>query len=161
MKYLNKRWVLPLITGASLIVSLAGVTQALPPSQRVQPVSSPLSPNDPAAKLDPNLVNVPAMPESKSDNFRTFPLSPDDPAAKLDPSLVNVPVIPERTTDDASASNHNNSPSTEIGYDVRTGSTHVGANRPVRRSSSSTQVSPPNTGANSVISPEPGFSDSK
>ncbi|HEY9638769.1 MAG TPA: hypothetical protein V6D14_35625 [Coleofasciculaceae cyanobacterium] len=162
MRYLsNKRWFLPLITGASLIVSWAGVTQALPPSQRVQPVSSPLSPNNPAAKLDPNLVNVPAMPEPKSDNRRTFPLSPNDPDAKLDPNLINVPAIPEPTTDNTSTSDRNSTVGTGISYDVRTGSTQVDAKRSVRRSGTSTQVSPPSIGADSNISSEPELSDSK
>ncbi|HEY9739539.1 MAG TPA: hypothetical protein V6C90_03520 [Coleofasciculaceae cyanobacterium] len=165
MKYLsNKRWVLPLITGASLIVSLAGVTQALPRSQRVQPTSGVLSPNDPAAKLDPNLVNVPAMPEPKTDSSQSFPLSPDDPAAKLDPSLVNIPAIPERTTDNASTIDRTSSPATdatEVIYDVGTGSIRRGVRQPMRRSGNSTQVSPPYTGADSKISPESELSDSK
>ncbi len=162
MKYLsNKRWVLPLITGASLFVSLAGVTLALPQPQRVQPVSGVLSPNDSAAKLNPSLGNIPAMPEAKTDGSQTFPLSPDDPAAKLDPSLVNVPAMPEPQRNSTSTLDRTNSSATEIGYDVRTGSTQVGTTQPVRRSGTATQSSPPNTGANSKISPEPGHSGSK
>lgn len=164
MKYLiKKRWILPLITGASLIVTLAGVTQALPRSQRVQPVSGSLSANDPATKLDPNLVNVPAMPEPKSDTARTFPLPPDHPDAKLDPSLVNVQAIPEPANDHTST-DRTSSPATdatEVIYDVGTGSTRRGVRQPIRRSGNSTQVSPPNTGADSKISPESELSDSK
>ncbi len=166
MKYLiKKRWVLPLITGASLIVTLAGVTQAFPRPQRVQPVSGSLSANDPTTKLDPNLVNVPAMPEPKSDTTRTFPLPPEHPDAKLDPSLVNVQAIPE-PANDHTPTDRTSSPATdatEVIYDVGTGSIRRGraVSRPMRRSGNSTQVSPPNTGADSKISPEPRRSDSK
>jgi hypothetical protein len=162
MKHLsNKRKILPLVMGASLLASLAGVALALPQPQGVQPVSGTLSPNDPAAQLDPSLVNVPAMPEPKTDNSQTYPLSPDDPRAKLDPSLVNVPAMPEPKLDRASTSDSTSTPATEIEYDVRTGSTRVGTSQPVRGSRTSTQVSPPNTGADSKIAPEPKQSDSK
>jgi hypothetical protein len=160
----NKQWVLPLLTGASIILSLAGVTQALPLADRDQPRSVPLSPNDPAAQLDPSLVNVPAMPEQNqnTDSSPTYPLSPNDPAAKLDPSLVNVPAMPEQNTDSSPTSRSTQSPDREISYDVGTRSTRVGEIRPLTPSSTSTRAGSPHIGADSKIDPEfPGLVDQK
>ncbi|HEY9638770.1 MAG TPA: trypsin-like serine protease [Coleofasciculaceae cyanobacterium] len=54
----KKQWALTLLAGTSYILSLSGTILAQTP----QVPSAPLSANDPAAKLDPALVDVPAQP---------------------------------------------------------------------------------------------------
>lgn len=51
--------ILPLLLGASCLLSTSGVTQVLPVMAQATPPGA-LSPNDPAAKLDPSLVNAPS-----------------------------------------------------------------------------------------------------
>lgn len=55
----KKQFVLPLVIGTSYFLSFAGVIQTLPQAQASQVPSAPLSPTNPAAKLDANLLNVP------------------------------------------------------------------------------------------------------
>jgi glutamyl endopeptidase len=52
----KKQWALTVLTGTSYILSLSGTMLA----QASQVPTGPLSPNNPAAKLDQSLVNVPA-----------------------------------------------------------------------------------------------------
>lgn len=151
---INKQWVLPLTIGTIIILSLAGVTQAFPQAEPAQPRFGPLPSNDPGAQLDPNLMNVPAMPEQKTDSSPKFPLSPNDPAAKLNPNLMNVPAMPEQKTDSSPKLPSTQSPVKEISHNLRTGSTQVGENKPVKPDSTSASVSPPNIGANSNVEPE-------
>lgn len=71
MKFLStnkKQFVLSAVVFTSYILALVGMTQALP---KPQVPSVPLSPNDPAAKLDPSLLNVPPIPEGKIDTSST------------------------------------------------------------------------------------------
>lgn len=124
MKYMRKnkkQWVLTGITGASIILSFAGVTHAQNQLGQDQPLLGPLQPNDPAAKLDPRLLNVPPM---------------------------SMPEEGSSTTTRSSQS-----PNREIRYDIRTGSTQVGAIGTQTRSRS-TSFSPPNLGADANIQPE-------
>lgn len=53
----KKQFVLPVLVCTSSILSLVGMTQVI---AQAQVPSAPLSPNDPKAKLDPNLLNVPS-----------------------------------------------------------------------------------------------------
>jgi V8-like Glu-specific endopeptidase len=68
----QKKLALTLLAGTSYLVSLTGITQVLPQAQAQTPApqlsDGTLSPNDPAAKLDPALVNVPAIQAPKSDS---------------------------------------------------------------------------------------------
>ena len=121
------------------------MTHALP---QPQVPSAPLSPTDPAAKLDQNLLKVPSMPEAKQNSPKKYPLSPDDPAAKLDESLLNVPPIPEGKIDSSSTSENSQSTSKVESYDVETGTVQIGESKPVNPSSKSPQVSPLFRGAN-------------
>jgi V8-like Glu-specific endopeptidase len=57
----KKPWILPLLAGASCLLSLSGITQVLPVTAQVTTPQGALSPNDPAAKLDPSLLNVPSI----------------------------------------------------------------------------------------------------
>lgn len=69
MKHMDtskKQWILPLIIGASYIMPLGAVTEVLAQSSAPQVPTSTLSPNDPAAKLDPRLQNVPVKPAPRS-----------------------------------------------------------------------------------------------
>jgi V8-like Glu-specific endopeptidase len=61
----KKRWILPLSAGALCVLSLSSVTQALAQSLIPQTPTGALPANNPAAQLDPSLVNVPSMPEPK------------------------------------------------------------------------------------------------
>lgn len=57
----KKKSILPLLSGASIILSFAGIGYMQNQLALAQP-SGPLSPNEPAAKLDPSLLHVPPMP---------------------------------------------------------------------------------------------------
>lgn len=150
MKYLlKKQWLLPSIAGASLILSVVGMMYVVAQPNPGQPFATPLSPNDPAAKLDQNLLKVPAMSEAKQNSSQKYPLSPDDPAAKLDESLLNVPPIPEGKIDSSSSSGNSQSSSKVESYDVETGTVQISESKPVKPSSKSPQVSPPYRGADS------------
>lgn len=148
-RLIKKQWLLPSIAGASIILSVAGVMQVMAQPNPGQPFATPLSPNDPAAKLDQNLWNVPAMSEPKQNSPKKYPLSPDDPAAKLDQSLLNVPPIPEGKIDSSSSSINSQSSSKVESYDVETGTVQISESKPVKPSSKSPQVSPPYSGSDS------------
>lgn len=60
MSSTKQRRILPLLLGASCLLSTSGITQALPVMAQATPPGA-LSPSDPAAKLDPSLVNAPSM----------------------------------------------------------------------------------------------------
>lgn len=62
MRKTKQQWVLSWIAGASIVLSLAGVTHAQNQPDPNQVLSEPLSQQDPRAKLDSSLLNVPAMP---------------------------------------------------------------------------------------------------
>jgi hypothetical protein len=145
---ISKLLILSLIAGASISLFLVVMTQALPQGGLAQPRSTPLSPNHPDAKLDPNLSNVPAMPEQNTDSSQRYPLAPNDPDAKLDPSLMNVPAMPEQTTK-PSEIRPTQTPDQEVNYDSRTGTTGVGETRPVKPSPQPTGVNSPNQGTGS------------
>lgn len=150
MKYsISKQWIFTLIAGASITLSLVGLTQALPQRDLAQNRSTPLSPNDPGAKLDPNLVNVPAMPEQNTENSPNYPLSPNDPDAQLDPNLVNATPMPEQREDSTGRVRPTQSPDQEVNYDPSTGATGVGEIKSVTPSRTSKAISEPNRGANS------------
>ena len=144
---ISKLWILPLVAGASISLFFVVTTQVPPQSTLAQPSSTPLAPNHPDAKLDPNLRNVPAMPEQNTDSQR-YPLSPNDPDAKLDPNLVNVPAMPERTTE-RSEIHPTQTPDQEVNYDSRTGRSGVGQTKPVKPSLEPTEVNSPNPGSGS------------
>ncbi|MFB8787929.1 MAG: hypothetical protein U7123_03590 [Potamolinea sp.] len=149
MKYLlKKQWLLPSIAGVSLILSVVGMMQVVAQPNPGNPFATPLSPDDPAAKLDQNLLKVPPMSEAKQNSPKKYPLSPDDPAAKLDESLLNVPPIPEGKIDSSSRSENSQSTSKVESYDVETGTVEVSESKPVKPSSKSPQASPPFRGAN-------------
>ena len=57
----KKNRLLPLIAGASCLLSFNGITQIVPVTAQGTTPQGVLSPNDPDAKLDPNLVNVPSV----------------------------------------------------------------------------------------------------
>lgn len=143
---INKWWLLPLVAGASLSLFLVVMTQTPPQGGLAQPRSTPLSPNHPDAKLDPNLGNVPAMPEQNADSPQRYPLAPNDPDAKLDPSLINVPAMPEQTTK-PSGIRPTQTPDQEVNYDSRSGTTGVGETKPVKPSPQPREVNSPNRGA--------------
>ena len=145
---ISKLLILPLIAGAAISLFFVVMTQVLPQSGLAQPRSTPLSPNHPDAKLDPNLRNVPAMPEQNTDSSQRYPLSPNDPDAKLDPGLVKVPAMPEQTTK-PSGTRPTQTPDQEVNYDSRTGITGVGETIPVKPSPQPTGVNSPNRGADS------------
>lgn len=150
MKYsISKQWIFTLIAGASITLFLVGVTQALPQRDLAQNRSTLLSPNDPGAKLDPNLVSVPAMPEPNTDSDKSYPLSPNDPDAQLDPDLLNATPMPEQRDDLTGRGRPTQSPEQEVNYDPSTGATGVGQTRQVRPSRNSKAISEPNRGANS------------
>lgn len=143
---INKLWILPLVAGVSISLFLVVMTQTPPQRGLAQPRSTPLSPNHPDAKLDHNLINVPAMPEQNTDTSQHYPLSPNDPDAKLDPSLINVPAMPEQTTQ-PSRILPTQTPDQEVNYDPRTGTTGVGETSPVKPSPQPTNLNSPNQGA--------------
>lgn len=145
---ISKLWILSLVAGAFLSLFLVVITQTSPQSGLAQPRSTPLSPNHPDAKLDPNLGNVSAMPEQTTDSSQRYPLSPNDPDAKLDPSLINVPDMPEQTTE-PSRIRPTQTPDQEVNYDPRTGTTGFGETRPVKPSPQPTGVNSPYRGADS------------
>lgn len=75
----KKQWVLSWITGASIVLSLVGVTHAQNQPDSSKLLSGPLPQNDPRAKLDPSLLNTPAMPmpvEGSSSNIVSSQSSP-------------------------------------------------------------------------------------
>lgn len=146
--FINKLWILPLVARASISLFLLVITQVLPQGGLAQPRSTPLSPNHPDAKLDPNLRNVPAMPEQNTETSGRYPLAPDHPDAKLDPNLMNVPAMPERTTG-PSEIRPTQTPDQEVNYDSRTGTSGVGDPKPVKPSVKPTNVNEPNLGTGS------------
>jgi hypothetical protein len=146
--FISKPWIFPLVAGASISLFLVFITQVLPQGGLAQPGSTPLSPNHPDAKLDPNLVNVPAMPEQNTNTTQRYPLAPDHPDAKLDPNLVNVPAMPERTTETPESS-PTQTPDQEVNYDSRTGTSGVGETKPVKPPVKPTEVNAPNSGTGS------------
>lgn len=137
---ISKLLILPLIVGASISLFLMVMSQASPQGGLAQPRPTTLSPNHPDTKLDPNLRNVPAMPEQTTDSSQRYPLSPNDPDAKLDPDLMNVPAMPEQTTKPPEIP-PTQTPDQEVNYDSHTGTTGVGKTRIVKPS--------PNRGADS------------
>lgn len=141
---INKLWILPIIIGTSLSLFLVVTTQT-PPQSGLAQRSTPLSPNDSDTKLDPNLINVPAMPEQNTDSSQRYPLSPNDPDAKLDPNLINAPAMPEQTTE-PSRIRPTQTPDQEVNYDPRTGATGVGETT-VKPSPQPSGVNEPNRGA--------------
>lgn len=143
---ISKLLLLPLIAGASLSLFLVYMTQAEPQGRLAQSRTTPLSPNHPDAKLEPNLRNVSAMPEQNTDSSQRYPLAPNDPDAQLDPSLINAPAMPEQTTE-PSRIPPTQTPEQEVNYDPRTGITGVGETKPVKPSSQPTGGSSPNRGA--------------
>ncbi|MFB8787928.1 MAG: trypsin-like serine protease [Potamolinea sp.] len=73
MKFLStnkKQFIFPVVVCTSYILSFAGMTQALP---QPQVPSAPLSPTDPAAKLDPTLWNVPVAKPPVSNSQENSP----------------------------------------------------------------------------------------
>jgi V8-like Glu-specific endopeptidase len=78
------------------MLSFSGITHALPQPQAAQVPTAPLSPNDPAAKLDPKLVNVPDKPSPSPTISRITPSSQTPvsvSAVGFDPKTRNVQVI--------------------------------------------------------------------
>jgi hypothetical protein len=64
MNYFSKKqWFLAWLTGSTIALLIAGVTQAQKQPQQERSLSQPLPRNHPDARLDPNLLNVPPMPE--------------------------------------------------------------------------------------------------
>jgi len=142
---INKFWILLLVAGASLSLFLVFMTQAQPEGGLAQSRTTPLSPNHPDAKLDPNLGNVSPMPEQNTDSSQRYPLAPNDPDAQLDPSLINVPAMPEQST--PSEIRPTQTPEQEVNYNPRTGTTGVGETRAVKPSPQPSGVNEPNRGA--------------
>jgi hypothetical protein len=93
-----------------------------------------------------------AQKQPKLDQQLSGSLSPFDPAAKLDPSLLHVPPMPEPNRDSSPTLGSTQPLPREVSYDIRTGSTKVGAISPPQ-SSSSTKFSPPSLGADSNSEP--------
>ncbi|MBD2018483.1 trypsin-like serine protease [Microcoleus sp. FACHB-53] len=125
MRTNKNQWILPLIAGTSCILTLTGVTQALSQPEALQVPTAPLSPNDPAAKLDPKLVNVPAMPQP-GPTISTIPLSPQSP--------VSV---------------------SAVGYDPQTGTVQEISRQQQLSSSTAQQGGVPNLGRDPTVQQEP------
>jgi glutamyl endopeptidase len=95
----KKQWVLTVLAGTSYVLSLSGTTLAQTP----QVPSEPLSPNNPAAQLDPSLVGVPAATVPKnaspqtlsSNNVSTISYDLSTGKAQVSASL---PVTPSATS---------------------------------------------------------------
>lgn len=108
----KKQWALTLLAGTSYILSLAGTTLA----QASQIPSGPLSPNDPAAKLDPSLVNVPvktaptnASPRTLSNNAPASVINYDLKTGKTQVS-ASLPAATSSTSSSVSAPSPGSSP---------------------------------------------------
>jgi hypothetical protein len=82
--FISKLGILPLVAVASISLFLVVMTQVLPQRGLTQPSSTPLSPNHPDAKLDPNLRNVPAMPERATDRSEIRPTQTPDQEVNYD-----------------------------------------------------------------------------
>ena len=81
MNYFSKKqWFLAWLTGSTIALSIAGVTQAQ--EQPYQGQSKPLPRNHPDARLDPNLLNVPPMPEPQ-ENISPTVFSNEIPAREI------------------------------------------------------------------------------
>jgi glutamyl endopeptidase len=111
--YINKKnWILPLLTGASCILSLSfnGATQILPVKAQATTPQGVLSPNNPAAKLDPNLVNVPSLVPSTPSKNESANLSAAtaDQAVGYDSTTRATQTIPNNSSELTSGSSYPN-----------------------------------------------------
>ena len=153
MNYFSKKqWFLAWLTDSTIALSIAGVTQAQ--EQPYQGQSKPLPRNHPDARLDPNLLNVPPMPEPSQERSLSQPLPRNHPDARLDPNLLNVPPMPEPQENISPTVFSNEIPAREISYDISTGSIQIGGIGPIQHNTSPS-MSSPNLGADFNIEPEP------
>jgi glutamyl endopeptidase len=104
----KKNWILPLLTGASCVLSLNGATQILPVTAQGTTPQGVLSPNDPAAKLDPNLVNVPSVvpPTPSKTESSNLSAATAGQAVGYDPATGTTQTIPQNSSELTSGSSY-------------------------------------------------------
>lgn len=93
----KKNRILPLIAGASCLLSFNGISQIVPVTAQGTTPQGVLSPNDPAAKLSPNLVNVPSVvpPAPSSTESTNLPPATAGRAVGYDPATGISQIIPK------------------------------------------------------------------
>lgn len=109
--YINKKnWILPLLTGASCLLSLNGTTQILPVTAQATTPQGVLSPNNPAAKLDPSLVNVPSVvpPTPSKNESANLSAAAAGQSVGYDPTTGTTQIIPKNSSELTSGSSYPN-----------------------------------------------------
>lgn len=97
----KKNRILPLLAGASCLLSFSGITQIVAVTAQGTTPQGVLSPNDPAAKLAPNLVNVPSVvpPTPSSTESTNLSAATAGQAVGYDPATGKTQIIPKNSTE--------------------------------------------------------------
>lgn len=101
---------LPLLASASCLLSLSGITQIVPVTAQGTTPQGVLSPNDPAAKLDPNLINVPSVvpPTPSQAESTNLSATTAGQAVGYDPATDTSQIIPKNSSELTSGSSYPN-----------------------------------------------------
>jgi glutamyl endopeptidase len=110
MRATKKNRILPLLAGASCLLSFNGITQIVPVTAQNTTPQGVLSPNDPAAKLSPNLINVPsAVPPTPSrTESANLSAATAGQAVGYDPATGTTQIIPKNSSELTSGSSYPN-----------------------------------------------------
>lgn len=105
----TKNRLLPLLAGASCLLSFNGITQIVPVTAQSTTPQGVLSPNDPAAKLSPNLVNVPSVVQPTVSRTESANLSVNaGQAVGYDPTTGTTQFIPKNSNELTTGSGSSN-----------------------------------------------------
>lgn len=101
MSITKRNRILLLLAGASCVLSLSGITQIVPVTAQGTTPQGALSPNDPAAKLDPNLINVPSVvpPTPSRSESTNLSAATAGQAVGYDPATGKSQIIPKNSSE--------------------------------------------------------------
>ncbi|MGB5962671.1 MAG: trypsin-like serine protease [Coleofasciculaceae cyanobacterium] len=110
MSTIKRNRILPLLAGASCLLSFNGITPIVPVTAQGTTPQGVLSPNDPAAKLSPNLVNVPSVvaPTPSSTESTNLSAATAGQAVGYNPATGTSQIIPKNSNELSPSFNYPN-----------------------------------------------------